>query len=167
MTQKTMTEKDMFLQEFARECDITLRVLRAYPADKASLKPSEKSRSAAELAFVFVAEQTIAGMALSGKIELGRQRPPAPSSFTEIITMFEAARHETVQKVTNASDEQLSRIVQFPIGPGKMGDFRAQDILWLTVKDMVHHRGQLSVYLRIAGGKLPSIYGPTADETWM
>jgi uncharacterized damage-inducible protein DinB len=38
---------------------------------------------------------------------------------------------------------------------------------WLAVMDAVHHRGQMSVYIRLAGGKVPSIYGPTADEPWM
>jgi len=40
-------------------------------------------------------------------------------------------------------------------------------VLWSVLMDQVHHRGQLSVYLRLVGAKVPSIYGPTADETWM
>ena len=52
-------------------------------------------------------------------------------------------------------------------GPKQMGDVPRSQIGWLTVMDMVHHRGQFSVYLRVAGGKVPSIYGPSADEPWM
>ena len=48
-----------------------------------------------------------------------------------------------------------------------MGDVRIMDIFWLMLMDSVHHRGQFSVYLRMSGGKVPSIYGPTADEPWM
>ena len=44
---------------------------------------------------------------------------------------------------------------------------RRADILWLTLHDMIHHRGQFSIYLRMAGGKVPSIYGPSGDEPWM
>jgi len=40
-------------------------------------------------------------------------------------------------------------------------------VLWAVLMDQVHHRGQLSVYTRLAGGKVPSIYGPSGDETWM
>jgi uncharacterized damage-inducible protein DinB len=40
------------------------------------------------------------------------------------------------------------------------------DILWIMLMDSIHHRGQLSVYVRMAGGKVPSIYGPSADEPW-
>jgi uncharacterized damage-inducible protein DinB len=46
-------------------------------------------------------------------------------------------------------------------------DMRTADVLWTGVMDTVHHRGQFSVYLRMAGGKVPSIYGPSADEPWM
>jgi uncharacterized damage-inducible protein DinB len=58
-------------------------------------------------------------------------------------------------------------MVQVPVGPGKMGEFRAMDVVWMALMDQVHHRGQFSVYLRLAGGKVPSIYGPSADEPWM
>jgi uncharacterized damage-inducible protein DinB len=48
-----------------------------------------------------------------------------------------------------------------------MGEFRVIDFLWFIFLDSIHHRGQMSVYLRCAGGKVPSIYGPSADEPWM
>ena len=69
--------------------------------------------------------------------------------------------------MSRASEEALNKTVQFPVGPGKMGDFRAMDVLWTSLMDQVHHRGQFSVYLRLAGAKVPSIYGPSADEPWM
>ena len=167
MTQKTASEKDMFLQSFQREAQTTLKLLRAYPAGKAEMKPAEKSRTARELAWVFVTEQGVVDMALKGKIDFSRPSPPAPTNFTDIITAFENAIRETVTRVTKASEEDLNKMIQFPVGPGKMGDFRRADVLWTTVQDQIHHRGQFSVYLRIAGAKVPSIYGPTADETWM
>jgi uncharacterized damage-inducible protein DinB len=167
MTQKTASEKDMFLQSFQREAQTTLKLLRAYPTAKAEMKPAEKSRTARELAWVFVTEQGVVDMALKGKIDFSRPSPPAPTNFSDIITAFENAIRETVTKVTKASDEDLNKMIQFPVGPGKMGDFRKADVLWTTVQDQIHHRGQFSVYLRIAGAKVPSIYGPTADETWM
>lgn len=48
-----------------------------------------------------------------------------------------------------------------------MGDFPVSEVLWLMLMDSVNHRGQFSVYLRMVGGKVPSIYGPSADEPWM
>jgi uncharacterized damage-inducible protein DinB len=47
-----------------------------------------------------------------------------------------------------------------------MGDIPVYAFLWAMLADQIHHRGQLSVYLRMAGGKVPSIYGPSADEPW-
>ena len=49
-------------------------------------------------------------------------------------------------------------------GPEKPGKVRGGDLLWFAVMDGVNHRGQLAVYLRMAGGKVPAIYGPSADE---
>jgi uncharacterized damage-inducible protein DinB len=167
MTQKTATEKDMFLQSFERECQTTLKLLRGYPADKADFKPHPKSRSAKELAWTFVMEQGVVDMAFKGKIDFSGPMPSPPATFGEAVAAFENAYRATSSKAAKASEEELAKIVQFPIGPGKMGDFRCMDVLWMTLQDQIHHRGQFSVYLRMAGAKVPSIYGPSADETWM
>jgi len=51
--------------------------------------------------------------------------------------------------------------------PKTLGPITRMNWLWFLLHDQIHHRGQLSIYLRMAGGKLPSIYGPTADEPWI
>jgi uncharacterized damage-inducible protein DinB len=167
MAQNLMTEKDMFLQTFQRECATTLKLLKAYPAAKQDLRPAEKSRSAKELAWVFTLEQGMSAAALSGSVDFSKPMPPPPAGFNDTITAFENASKDTLSKVSKASDETLQRPIKWPVGPGKMQDFRCLDVLWFALMDQVHHRGQLSVYLRLAGAKVPSIYGPTADETWM
>ena len=168
MAPKTVTEKDMFLQNFERECQTTLKVLNALPEGKSEFKPHELSRTARQLAWeTFVREQGLAAMALAGKIDFSQAPPPAPATFAEVIKAFEKASRETTDAVTRAGDDVLHRLVLFPVGPGKMGDLRAQDVLWAALSDQIHHRGQFSIYLRMAGGKVPSIYGPTADEPWM
>ena len=48
----------------------------------------------------------------------------------------------------------------------KIAPVSVKDLVWGMLHDQIHHRGQLSVYLRIVGGKVPSIYGPSADEPW-
>ena len=167
MTQKTATEKDMFLQAFEREVATTLKLLKAYPTSKADYKPHDRSRTARELAWNFVLEQGAADGAIKGKLDFSQPMPQATGNFNEIVSTFEKATRDTVAKVSRASEADLNRTVQFPSGPGKMGEQRAFDVLWYTLMDQVHHRGQLSVYLRMVGGKVPSIYGPTADEPWM
>ena len=66
-----------------------------------------------------------------------------------------------MEAIKNASDEQLSQLVDF--AGMKMP---AMNVFWMMMLDSVHHRGQFSVYIRLAGGLVPSIYGPSADEPW-
>lgn len=168
MTQKQMvTEKDMFLQTFENECRTTLKVLKAFPQTHGDYRPHERSRTAKELAWTFVQEQGVAERALAGKLDFTQRQPAPTGGFADALTAFEQASRETAGRVAKATDDALQRTMKFPTGPGRMGDLRAMDVLWMTLMDQVHHRGQLSVYVRLAGGKVPSIYGPTADEPWM
>jgi uncharacterized damage-inducible protein DinB len=58
-------------------------------------------------------------------------------------------------------------MVPFIRGPKRVGEIPVSELIWFMLLDGVHHRGQFSVYLRAAGEKVPSIYGPTAHEPWM
>ncbi len=162
-----MTEKEMFLQTWDREHQITTKVLRAYPPDKLDIKPSALSRTARELAWVFVAEQAVVDMVVKGQLDMSGAEPAPPATMQEILAVFEKMQKEMVGKVKKLSEADYNGMMKFMVGPKQMGDVRRADALWMTLMDQVHHRGQLSVYLRMAGGKLPSIYGPTADEPWM
>ncbi len=162
-----MTEKEMFLQAWEREFQTTLKLLKEYPANKLDLKPAEKSRSAKELAWTFVLEeQGLIGGTLKGQFDF-QNLPKPPSSLPEIISTYERNHREMVEKVKGMSDNDFNKTVKFFTGPKQMGDVRKGDVLWTGVMDTVHHRGQFSVYLRLAGAKVPSIYGPSADEPWM
>ena len=63
-------------------------------------------------------------------------------------------------------DEELAETIQFPEGPGKMREWPRIEFLWFVLHDQIHHRGQFSVYLRMADAKVPAIYGPSLDEKW-
>jgi uncharacterized damage-inducible protein DinB len=161
-----MTEKDQFLSTMAREYPTTMRVLKAYPADKSDLKPHAKSKSARELAWMFVTEQKACEMALDGALELGKM-PKPPATLPEVIASYEKAHAEFVDRLKETPEADLNKTVKFMTGPKQMGDMRKMDILWFMLMDCVHHRGQMSVYLRLADAKVPSIYGPSADEPWI
>ncbi len=161
-----MSEKEMFIQTWEREFQTTLKVLKAYPSNKLDLKPHERSRSAKDLAWTFVGEESVVDGVSKGQIDL-QGGPKAPDTFQEIIAVYEKHHNENVAKLKNLSDPDLNKSIPFPVAPKQMGQVRALDILWTMLMDSVHHRGQLSVYLRLAGAKVPSIYGPTADEPWM
>ncbi len=162
-----MTEKDQLLSTLEREFPTTLKLLKAYPAAKGDLRPHERSKSAKDLAWVFVAEGFMADGALQGAIDFSKPMPSAPGSMGEVITAYEHAHRAIVDKIKQTPEAELNKTMKFPTGPKQMSDLRRMDVLWTTLMDQVHHRGQFSVYLRMAGGKVPSIYGPSADEPWM
>lgn len=162
--------KQTFLQTLDREFATTMRVLRAYPTDKLDLKPSEKSKTAHQLGWTFVLERGL-GMRvwrdeLAKGLAAGSKPPAAPESWDEILTALEKANGEYRALIAAASDEELHGIVHFFVAPKTMGELTRLHWIWFLLHDEIHHRGQFSVYVRMAGGTLPSIYGPTADEPW-
>ena len=111
----TLTEKDQLLQSFEREFQTTVKVLKAFPISKLELKPAEKSRTARELAWVFVGEQAIVDMTFNGKIDLTTQGPPAPKTMNEILTHYENIFKKNLTRIKNASDEELNSLVGWPV----------------------------------------------------
>jgi hypothetical protein len=161
--------RETFLNTLEREHATTVRVLQAYPADKLDLKPHPKSKSARELAFLFVMEQYLAQKALTTGFDWSTPPagPPAPpETMDEIIAAFQAGHAQMVELVRGMGDETLHGTARFFVAPKTLGDIPMMEFLWFLLFDQVHHRGQFSVYLRMADGRVPSIYGPTADEPW-
>lgn len=163
-----MSEKQAFLDAWAREAATTLKVLRAYPEGKTDLKPHPTSRSARELAWTFVFEGIGGSQAVQGEFKFPPPGMPAamPSTWPGMISEVEQALKMMSDKVREVDEKQLNTTVKFATGPKQMSDLRRLDALWYMLNDQIHHRGQFSVYLRMAGGKVPAIYGPSADEKW-
>jgi len=90
-----------------------------------------------------------------------------PATVAEVIAAYEEIAKIVAALVTRASESSLQRTVPFLIAPRQRADVPLLDIMWLMLMDSIHHRGQLSVYVRMAGGRVPSIYGPSADEPWL
>jgi uncharacterized damage-inducible protein DinB len=166
----TSTPKQQFLEVYEQEHEKTMRVLRAYPADKAELRPHAMCKTARELAWVFAVERRLGAMAFNNAFASGMPsgRPPeAPGSWDAVIDAIEQGHKEFRDLVRSTPDDKLDQTVKFFVGPKTLGDVRRMDLLWFLLHDQIHHRGQMSIYLRMAGGKVPSIYGPSADEPWM
>jgi uncharacterized damage-inducible protein DinB len=146
------------LREF--EFATTMRVLRAYPEDKLDLRPAEKSRSARELIRTFVLEELVCGAAMRGEPILGVAGQILPNKLTDLLENFDRIHQDVQNSVAHAPpDETLDRVTDF-----YGHQISVLEVLWAELLDQIHHRGQLSVYLRLAGARVPSIYGPTADE---
>jgi uncharacterized damage-inducible protein DinB len=154
-----MTEKEAFLNIHARECKTTHNLLKAFPADKLDLRPHEKSRSARELAFVLANQELFYKLAAEGELDpTSPAKPQPPATMEEIIQVLEKNHKAVDEALAKASDDDLNQMLNFA---GQT--MRRLDALWANQFDSIHHRGQFSVYLRMAGAKVPSIYGPTAD----
>ena len=145
-----------------REFATTLNVLKAYPEDKADLRPADKSRTAAELATTLAVEERVISGLLAG-VAAGPDlwKIERPSTMAAIIAMWQEAVGANDAIIARLSPEELRKTVNFY---GRI--IPLADAVFIELLDHIHHRGQFSVYLRLAGAKVPSIYGPTADAPW-
>jgi uncharacterized damage-inducible protein DinB len=161
------TLKQQFTDVYTKEHATTVKVLNAFPNDQASFKPHDRSNSALQLAWTFVIENRLAEAALRGPLRFDGEFPPPPATFAEVVAAYQATAKEFLAALEKTPDSRLRETIEFFTGPKQMADVPVSEVLWLMLMDSVHHRGQFSVYLRMVGGKVPSIYGPTADEPWM
>lgn len=162
--------KQQFLDAYEREHATTMRVLRAFPADKSELQPHPKCKSARELAWIFTLERGLGAAVFQNALAngvTGKGPPPAPESWDAVVQSYEKAHKEFGDLIRSTPDEQLNGQVKFFVAPKTLGDWTRLQFAWFLLSDEIHHRGQLSVYLRMADGKVPSIYGPSADEPWL
>lgn len=142
-----------------------LRVLKALPQDRLDYQPDPKARSAKDLAWVMAVEEK----ALLGLLDKGTIDWPddaAPARVDDIVAAYDkwsAAVNERLAKMDEAGWKKTGKL---QMGPGAWEDTLA-NMTWGFLFDAIHHRGQLSTYLRPMGGKVPSIYGPSADDPGM
>jgi uncharacterized damage-inducible protein DinB len=156
-----------FLDVLTKEFPTTLKVMRAYPQHRASFRPHDRSQPAKRLMWTFVVEQALILKALNGDLTMPPGFPTEPDTIEEVISAYESGVADVVAALEKTPDARLTKTVQFSLTPRRLDDVPVIDIMWLMLMDSIHHRGQLSVYVRLAGGRVPSIYGPSADEPWV
>lgn len=154
-----MSWKDEFLPKLKSEFQTTSKVLKAFPEDKSEFQPHEKSQTAKKVAWTLVIGPVAIRQALKNELTTPRNFPPMPEQWSSVIEGFESESLIAIRTLEEANDEQLQGAVQY-----RTQTMSKQEYLWFVLSDHIHHRGQLTVYLRMAGGKVPSIYGPSADE---
>jgi uncharacterized damage-inducible protein DinB len=161
--------KEQFLGAYDREHEKTVRVLRAYPPEKIDLKPHPSLKTARELAWTFVLERALGTRVFHDEFAKGvpaGKPAEAPKTWDELLRALEMASKDYRELIRSASDEDMNGKVHFFVAPKTMGEFTRLEWVWFLLHDEIHHRGQFSLYLRMAGAKVPSIYGPTKDEPW-
>ena len=162
-----LSARDRYAETLARETATTIRVLRAFPEAQRDMHVAEKAKTPRQLAWLLAMEQRMLLMAITTGFDWSKPsafKGEPPATLAEIIELVESGSRTFLDTLRNA--ERLPATVSFMTGPKQMGDVPLWDFLWFVLHDQIHHRGQFSIYLRLAGAKVPSIYGPSADEPW-
>ena len=162
-----MTISETFLPEFDQEMTTTRRLLERVPSEKGSWKPHPKSFALGHLAQLIAwMPGWITNALQETGLDLG-QAPPYTFETTEtLLAMFDRNVSEARQALAAAQDSDYG--VEWSLTHGGRALFSAPRVVIVrqNISHLVHHRGQLSVYLRLIDVPIPSIYGPTADEGW-
>jgi len=158
-----MSTREFCISRRNAELPAFLRVLKAVPQGKLDYKPHTKSRSAAELTGVLLAEEAaLVSLIDTGKVEW--KEPPPPRSVDAIAAQYEKHAAAVTERLRRLDEAAWTKKVQFIVPGAPPWTDSLAEFVWGTLFDAVHHRGQLSTYLRPMGGKVPSIYGPSADD---
>src|SRR5262249_16927222 len=146
-TTQPSTEREHYLASFEREYQTSLKVLNAYPATQGKLKFSDRSSTAAEIAWTLAISQMVVEPILTVP-KLEPMPMPAPADFKQVVSEFEKAHASATAKLGKLDDKTFNSTIVMPVGPGgATAPVRRADALWMMLFDTVHHRGQLSVYL--------------------
>src|SRR5690606_9768248 len=155
-----MISKPYLYTLLKKEFATTLKVMRAYPESQMDFTPHERSSSAKKLMATFIFEMYLLRMnILSEEIDPEIFQTYSKDNLEELIADFESETKHVLSAIEDLSEMDLMRTFSF----GGV-DFTATTFTMMMLFDQIHHRGQLSVYVRMAGGKVPSIYGPSADD---
>jgi uncharacterized damage-inducible protein DinB len=139
----------------------TMKVIQAIPLDKGDYRPEPVAKSGLELAWHIVAAENrfLRGICM-GKLDFTpNHRPDSINNSAKIAAWFDESFNANVKQIEGLSGEQLAKSVDFR----GMFQMPAVSFLALSQNHTIHHRGQLSTYLRPMGGKVPSIYGESYD----
>jgi uncharacterized damage-inducible protein DinB len=157
---------DSILMEIEQESKVTQRVLDRVPGDKLTWKPHPRSSSLGQLAMhIAVGQGRLAEILSKDTHEIGAITQPQPGSQKEILEAFSLNTAAALDTLKKLNDSQLMAIWTLTKG-GKvlLSAPRIGVIRSILMNHFYHHRGQLSVYLRMLDVPVPSIYGPSADE---
>ena len=152
-----MDEKALFMKFWSDEAMTTRKVLERIP-DGSTYRPDPKSRTAQEIAWQIVQEEKMIIEALeTGKVSWAP--PSMPASMKDIAAEYQRQSAGIIERWASLPAERWAGSLEF------FGHERAAaPMAWSFLFDIVHHRGQITTYLRPMGAKVPQIYGPSGDE---
>lgn len=151
-----------FVSVIENEMPTDIRVFEAIPEDKSGYRPDDKARSALELArHIVMSDVWFTDAVTSGAFEMpSEESETAVTSVAQAIEIYKEKLPAALGKIKALPGEHLAKEMNM------FGVFNFPAVVYLSflIRHSVHHRGQLSTYLRPMGSKVPSIYGGSADE---
>lgn len=167
MTIAEMTIAEKLLPEFDLEMKTTRRLIERVPSDKGEWKPHPKSFSLGHLAqLVATMPGWLTRMIRDPEIDLGKGPGYSYDSTETLVAKFDQNVTEAREAITSAKDSTFDEPWSLKMNGQVLFTQPRGEAVRQTINHLIHHRGQLSVYLRLVDVPIPSIYGPTADEKW-
>jgi uncharacterized damage-inducible protein DinB len=161
---------ELFSDEIAREGALTRRTIERIPEGRDDWKPHEKSMPLGRLAMLVATMPSWITMMLQ-KDEFDLNPPGGGSSFAQrletrkdLLDALDRGVSDARAALTNASEEQLMKPWRLLVAGNVVSEKPRHLVLRETINHLAHHRGQLTVYMRMNEVPVPSIYGPSADE---
>ena len=157
MEEERVDEKELFTKFWTSEFKTTRNVLARIP-EGSDYRPDPKSRTAKDIAWQIVCEEKM----IIDALETGKAKwapPPTPATMKEVLDAYETQSARIVERWTALPAASWNGTLEF-FG----GQRPAAAMAWSFLFDIVHHRGQITTYLRPMGSTVPQIYGPSADE---
>jgi uncharacterized damage-inducible protein DinB len=164
-TKQTSVIIDQFTRELESEARATRECLQNTPMDKADWKPHEKSMPLGYMA-ILVADipRWIQYMIEQGVVNFQTYEQRHPKTADELVALFDENMEAARKALGTLSDTDLAKEFQLKNGDQLLMSSPLGESISSSINHMVHHRGQLTVYLRLNDQKIPSIYGPSADS---
>lgn len=165
-----MDLKNAFINEIKHEAASTRKMLERVPLDKLTWKPHEKSATLQSLAKHVASIFSWVSRALTtDELDFAKGRPAPVPDFTsteQLLEILDSSVSQALKDLETATPELFGKTWTMRNGGQVMLSLpKAAVIRNLALNHMIHHRGQLSVYLRLLDVPLPGLYGPTADES--
>ena len=157
-----MEEKALFLKFWQKEAKATRSVISRIP-EGSSYKPDPKSRLARDIAWQIVREEIVLAEGLE-KGALEWTEVAAPATVKEILASYDKHHESLERRLLALEPAKWERQVPFVYQGQEVMQSTGYENAWGFLFDIIHHRGQLSTYLRPMGSTVPQIYGPSADE---
>src|ERR1043166_622268 len=160
-----MTISETLLPEFDQEMKTTRRLLERVPNDKGTWKPHQKSFSLAHLAQLLAwMPGWITNAVRETELNLAKAGGYSNETTETLLAMFDKNVAEARAAIVAAKDSDYDVSWSLRFGDRTVMTLPRREIVRQHISHLVHHRGQMSVYLRLRDVPVPSIYGPTADE---